>query len=91
VRTPLVVCVVLLALTGLTVGLSQVDLRGWNSPIALTIAAVQATLIALFLMHLRTSEPLARIVGVAALVWLGILLLGTLDDVVTRGWPGPRV
>jgi hypothetical protein len=22
------------------------------------------------------------------LLWLGILMVGTLDDVITRGWPG---
>jgi hypothetical protein len=27
-----------------------------------------------------------RLVAVVALLWLGILIVGTLDDVITRGW-----
>jgi cytochrome c oxidase subunit III len=57
-----------------------------ESPFALGVAAVAAVLIAAFPMRLRLSPPLTRIVGLAALVWLAILLLGTLDDVLTRGW-----
>jgi cytochrome c oxidase subunit 3 len=57
-----------------------------QSPVALGLAAVGAILIAVFPMRLRISPPLTRIVGVAALVWLAILLLGTLDDILTRGW-----
>ena len=57
-----------------------------QSTVALGLAAVAAALIAVFPMRLRVSPPLTRIVGVAALVWLAILLLGTLDDVLTRGW-----
>jgi caa(3)-type oxidase subunit IV len=82
-RTSVLVWVALLALTGLNVALAQI---GVNSAIGLAVASVQAVLIAVFLMHLRISPPLTQIVGVAALVWLAILLLGTLDDVLTRGW-----
>ena len=57
-----------------------------QSPVALGVAAVAAVLIAVFPMRLRVSSPLTQIVGVAALVWLAILLFGTLDDVLTRGW-----
>jgi cytochrome c oxidase subunit 3 len=57
-----------------------------QSPVVLGLAAVGAVLIAVFPMRLRVSPPLTRIVGVAALVWLALLLLGTLDDVLTRGW-----
>jgi cytochrome c oxidase subunit 4 len=83
---PLGVWLALLVLTGLNVGLAQVNLHGWNAALSLAIAAVQAVLIAVFLMRLRVSPPLTQIVGVAALVWLAILLLGTLDDVLTRAW-----
>jgi hypothetical protein len=37
-------------------------------------------------MELRTSRGMPRVVALAGLLWLGILLVGTLDDRVTRNW-----
>jgi cytochrome c oxidase subunit IV len=86
----LVVDPVLVVLALLTVGLAHVDLHGWNSTVALGIAAVKALLIALFFMELRLAGPLPRLVGAASVLWLGFLMIGTLDDVFTRGWlPAP--
>jgi len=78
--------VVLLVLTGGSVAVAHVDLRGWNSLIALLIAAIQAVLIGQYLMHLRWSPPVIHLVALAGIVWLAILLVGTLDDILTRGW-----
>jgi len=86
VRTYLVVAAVLLLLTGLTIGVAFLPLGGWHSPLALGIAALKAVLIGLFFMHLRVSTPVTRLAALAGLFWLGILLAGTLDDVITRGW-----
>jgi len=85
-RTYLLVCAALLGLTGATIGLAQLDLRGWNSVLALTIAAAKAVVIGMFFMHLRSTSGMTRLVGVAALLWLGILIVGTMDDLLTRGW-----
>jgi caa(3)-type oxidase subunit IV len=82
-KVPLLVWLALLVLTAVNVGLARL---GFNSALGLVIAGMQTVLIATFLMRLRLSPPLTRIVGVAALVWLAILLLGTLDDVLTRAW-----
>lgn len=82
----LLVDAVLVALALLTVGLARVDLHGWNSTVALLIAALKAVLIAFFFMELRSAGPLPRLVGAASLLWLGFLMIGTLDDVLTRGW-----
>jgi cytochrome c oxidase subunit 4 len=90
VRTYLVVCASLLVLTTVTVALAHVDLRGLNSAAALGIAGLKAVVIALFFMHLRASPSMTRIVSLAGLLWLAILIVGTLDDIVTRGWlPAP--
>jgi cytochrome c oxidase subunit 4 len=86
VRVHVVVWLVLLALTGINIALSPLRLGGWNGALSLLIAAVQAVLIAMFLMHLRWSPALVRIIALAALLWLAILIVGTLDDVLTRGW-----
>jgi cytochrome c oxidase subunit 4 len=86
IRIYVVVTGVLLALTGLTVALAHVSLGSLNAPLALLIAALKAALIALFFMHLRWSQPLVRIVAMAAVFWLAILMVGTMDDIVTRSW-----
>jgi cytochrome c oxidase subunit IV len=74
------------ALALLNVVLALVDLRGWNTVVGLAIAASQAALSALFFMHLRWTRPITRLVAVIGLVWLGILIVGTMDDALTRGW-----
>jgi caa(3)-type oxidase subunit IV len=76
----------LIVLTFLNIALSQVDLRGANTVVGLLIAAVQAVVSATVLMHLRWSRPMTRLVAVIGLLWLGILIVGTMDDALTRGW-----
>jgi cytochrome c oxidase subunit 4 len=85
-RTYLVVDAVLLGLTAATIWLAHVDLRGWNTAVALAIAVAKASLIGLFFMHLRWTRGMTRLVALAALLWLSILVVGTMDDILTRGW-----
>jgi cytochrome c oxidase subunit 4 len=84
--TYVLACAALIVLTLVNIGLALVDLRGWNTAIQLLIAAIQAALSALFLMHLRWTRPITRLVGIIGLLWLGILIAGTMDDLLTRGW-----
>src|SRR5690349_16549052 len=84
--TYVVVGIVLLALAALTTALASVDLKGWNTVAALAIAGLKAGLILVFFMELRFSSAILRLAAVGGLVWLGILIGGTLDDVITRGW-----
>jgi caa(3)-type oxidase subunit IV len=79
-------CVALVLLTVLNIGLALVDLRGWNTLVQLLIAAIQAALSGLFFMHVRWTRPVTRLVGIIGLLWLGILIVGTMDDLLTRGW-----
>ena len=85
-RAYVVTAVALLALTGLTIGLAFLPLGPWQMVVALGIAATKALLIALVFMHLRSGTATTRLTALAGLFWLAILLAGTLDDVVTRGW-----
>src|ERR671933_172870 len=85
-RTNLIICAVLLALTGLTIGLAFVNLGVLSTPVALGIAAAKAILISLYFMHLKYSFPQQRLTIAAALLWLAILIAGTMDDILTRGW-----
>ncbi len=76
----------LLALTLANIGLAQVELHGWNALVALLIAAVQAIVMVVVFMRLRWSPPLTRLWAASGVVWLAILMVGTLDDVLTRAW-----
>jgi cytochrome c oxidase subunit 4 len=75
----------LILLTIITWMVSYVPLGMMNVTVAMLIASVKASLVALFFMHLRYES---RIVWVFALTPLGFLLLivgGTLVDVLFRG------
>lgn len=73
--------------TGLTVFAAGLDLGRLNAPVALVIATIKATLVALFFMHVwRASEKLTKLVVVAALFFLLLLLGLTLSDYATRLW-----
>lgn len=84
--TYVLACAALVVLTLLNIGLAFVDLRGWNTPVQLLIATIQAAVSAIFLMHLRWSRPMTRLVSIIGLLWLGLLIVGAMDDVLTRGW-----
>ena len=56
------------------------------APLALGIAVVKAVLVLLFFMHLLHSTRLTWVVIGASLFWLGILMVLTLSDYLTRRW-----
>jgi cytochrome c oxidase subunit 4 len=79
--------ITLLFLTYLTYRVAAVDLDPFNAAVALTIATVKATLVALFFMHVwHASEKLTKLVIVAALFFLLLLLGLTMTDYATRLW-----
>lgn len=76
----------LIVLTFLTIGVSFLDLGEWHTIAGLAIAVCKAALVALFFMHLLSSNRLTWIVLGAALFWFGILIALTLADYLTRHW-----
>jgi cytochrome c oxidase subunit 4 len=75
----------LLVGTALTVFAATLDLGALNAPVALAIATVKATLVALFFMHVyHASERLTKLVVIAALFFLFLLLGLTMSDYATR-------
>lgn len=88
VRTCLIIGGALLVLTLTTYIAAFVNLGPFNTLVALAIATIKAILIVLFFMHARYSTGITRIVIFAGLVWLTILIAGTMDDFITRGWLG---
>ncbi len=88
VRTYVIVALILLFWTLVTVGVSFIPLGPAHFPVALGIAAIKATLVILFFMHARFSRPVTRVVIMIAILWLAILLFGTMQDYLTRSWLG---
>jgi cytochrome c oxidase subunit 4 len=76
----------LLALTVLTVAVAGVHFGNEviNIVVAMGIATVKATLVALFFMHLLHDKPMNALIFVAGLVFLGVLLMLTLVDIDYR-------
>lgn len=77
---------VLITLTAVTVSVALFDLGYLNTPIALGIAGIKATLVILYFMHLRYSTRLTWVVVVASFLWLSVLFVLTLTDYFSRSW-----
>ena len=93
IRVYLFTFIALMALMVLTAFLSTVPMgHDVNTIVALLIAAVKATLVLLFFMHLKyESYVLSTVVFVAGLFWLLIFFFLTLIDYASRmklGIPG---
>ena len=66
---------------------ATLDLAPFNAAVALGIATIKATLVALFFMHVwHASEKLTKLVVIAALFFLLLLLGLTMTDYATRLW-----
>src|SRR5262245_24907429 len=94
VRGYLTVYVALLGLTALTVGLVVARDRGaLHFPgtaevfIALGIATVKTALVGWYFMHLMHANRLVFLFIAGGVFFLAILLVLTLADYWTRGWP----
>lgn len=75
----------LLVLTAVTVGASYVDFGGANLYIALLIASIKATLVALIFMHLRYDQKFHSVIFSMALIFLVVFVGFTMFDTATRG------
>lgn len=76
----------LLALTAITVSAASIHFGSpvVNVIVALAIATVKASLVALFFMHLRYDKPLNGIIFVAGLCCLGLFLMALFGDTASR-------
>jgi cytochrome c oxidase subunit 4 len=76
----------LMVLTALTVWIAFYDLGVLNDVAALGIAAIKATLVVLFFMHVRYSSRLISLIVGTGFAWLALLLILTMADYFSRGW-----
>lgn len=77
------VLLALLVLTIITVQASYIDFGSMNTVVALVIATMKGSLVALFFMHLR-HDKFNAVIFVGGLLFLSIFLIWTLFDLSTR-------
>lgn len=75
---------ILLLLTGLTVVASEADFGEWNVAVALLIAAIKATLVLLFFMHLYYDNKIFAIVFSCGLICLSLFITLVMFDTEYR-------
>ncbi len=82
----LYILLILLALTIITVTASRIDFGSStaNVVIAMTIATIKATLVALFFMHLKDDKPINGLIFVSTLLFLAVFLGFCLVDADSR-------
>ena len=80
------VLVTLLVLTFITVLVSRFDFGGANLLIAMAIAAVKASLVILFFMHVKWDTAINKIMFLSSFLFLSLLFVFTLADQATRRW-----
>jgi cytochrome c oxidase subunit 4 len=85
-RTYYLIFLTLMVCTAITVAVAFVDLGALNTVVALAIAILKTTLVVLFFMHVKYSTRLTWAVVAGSVFWLGILLVLTFGDYLTRSW-----
>lgn len=83
-RTFIGVWLALLALTGVTVAVSHIDLGPWNVWLALSIASLKSALVIAFFMHMKYENRLFKGFFFCALLTLAIFIGFTFFDVHFR-------
>ena len=86
VRTYYLIFLTLMVCTAITIAVAFVDLGRLNAVVAMAIAVLKATLVVLFFMHVKYSTKLTWAVVIGSVFWLGILIVMTAGDYLTRRW-----
>ena len=86
-KTYFAIWAALLVGTYVTYRVAFLDLGPFNAAVALTIATVKATLVALFFMHVwGSSDKMIKVVVISAVFFLLLLLGLSMADFGTRAW-----
>jgi len=83
-RTLFLVLLALLVLTGITVGMSYVDLGRLNVWVSLIIASIKGSIVLLFFMHMKYEGKVLVFSFLGTLFFLGIMISFTFWDVAFR-------
>lgn len=85
ISTYLATLVALFVLTAITVGVSYIDFGAANLWIAILVATIKASIVALIFMHLFFDHKFHSIILIMGLLFLGVFLVFTMFDTETRG------
>jgi cytochrome c oxidase subunit 4 len=80
--------VALLVLTAATYIVATFDFGMMNTPIALAVAILKASLVVIYFMGVRYNTPLTKVMVISGFFWLLIMFGLTLNDYLTRAWVG---
>lgn len=87
-KTYFAVFAALMVFTAITVGVAFVDLGPANNIVMLTIAAVKATLVIMFFMHVKYGTKLIPLVAASGFFFVMLMFVITMSDYMSRGWLG---
>ena len=74
----------LMVLTVVTVLVSRVNLGSFNLPVALAVAVAKALLVILIFMEVKYSPKLVQVTAAVGFLFLGIMILYTMTDYLSR-------
>lgn len=83
-KTYIGVFTALIILTVITVAVSFVDLGAYNMVVALLVAGVKASLVAMFFMHLLYDKKLNLAIFLSSIIFLVIFIVFTMFDTMNR-------
>ncbi len=86
-KTYFIVWVLLMILTATTVYVSYLDFGTFNIVIAMIVASIKATAVALFFMHLKFEDKITWLFAIFPLGLLFLLIGMTILDTFTRITP----
>ena len=75
----------LIFFTLLTVAVAEVHLGAWNFFVAVAIATIKASLVALFFMHLKDDTRFNGLIFAGSLIFMGVFFVYTMNDTNHRG------
>lgn len=84
VKTYLAVTGALFVLTVVTVGISYIDLGGWNAVVAVAVASVKVTLVATFFMHLKYDNRINLFIFLIGITFVSMFIILTMFDTLRR-------
>jgi len=84
-KGPLAVWLALVLLLAISAASAYVPLGAFNAALNLGVAAVMILLLAAFLMNLRWSNALVRIIAASGFFWLIFMFVLTFTDYFSRG------
>ena len=83
-RSLFYILIALLMLTGITIGISFVDLGNFNIWIALCIASIKGSLVLMFFMHMKYESKVLVFSFLGTIFFLAIMISFTFWDVAFR-------